>query len=457
MAGLAVSLQMTHAPFLANSAIRLQLTGPRIAVGIFFAVYLLVGLAIVDDYGASWDEPINRNLGKRSYNFIKARLSGDQTPASELLAGGIAEQGPFFEIILFAVEDFFAPDNARDVVRMRHTLTFLVFWGGSGIFYLLLRMRFGDRTIAILGTLFLILSPRIFAHSFFNSKDTILLASFTLSTYTLLRYLRDARPRNASLHALACAATIDIRVVGLILPAVTLLFLGIEFARRRSRREFPRKLAFSAATYLLLLVTLVILFWPQLWESPWESFLRPIVRINEATQFNNHFALYRGQFIDVSELPWHYLPVWMLITIPFGYTLLFLAGLGAALSHLWNGTSKRAENEQNLLATLLFLLPILFVILFRPVLYDGWRHFYFTYPAFLMIALLPLRELAARRACEASGSCYPPSWSCTRATPSSGIIPTGMSTSISGPERTGKRCTNSTTGVFRFARGWSSS
>ena len=42
-----------------------------------------------------------------------------------------------------------------------------------------------------LGSLFLILSPRIFAHSFYNSKDLAFLSFFIISIYTMVRYLEE--------------------------------------------------------------------------------------------------------------------------------------------------------------------------------------------------------------------------------------------------------------------------
>jgi hypothetical protein len=42
---------------------------------------------------------------------------------------------------------------------------------------------------------------------------------------------------------------------------------------------------------------------------------------------------------------------------------------------------------QDLVFMILFWEPILAVILLRSVLYDGWRHLYFVYPAFLLIAI----------------------------------------------------------------------
>ena len=50
--------------------------------------------------------------------------------------------------------------------------------------------------------------------------------------------------------------------------------------------------------------------------------------------------------------------------------------------------SGRIKKElQDLLFLLTFLIPIIAAIDFRSVSYDGWRHLYFIYPSFLLIAM----------------------------------------------------------------------
>jgi hypothetical protein len=77
------------------------------------------------------------------------------------------------------------------------------------------------------------------------------------------------------------------------------------------------------------------------------------------------------------------------------YVVLFLIGL-AVLVHsvlkvgLFHWL-RRTTARHDLLLLTWFFGPLLGVIVLRSVLYDGWRHLYFVYPAFVLIATQGLR------------------------------------------------------------------
>src|SRR5205823_5286256 len=100
------------------------------------------------------------------------------------------------------------------------------------------------------------------------------------------------------------------------------------------------------------------------------------------------------------RLPWHYLPVWMLLTTPPLYTALFVVGAGRTLAALARRPLRTlAEHPADLGFLLAFAVPPAAVILLHCTVYDGWRHLYFVYPAFLFLAVLGLVTLyeASRR------------------------------------------------------------
>lgn len=370
--------------------------GLRWAVVLFFALYLVLGMAIFADYGGSWDEPLNRDLGQTTLDYLLARAGGHPVPWATLSQGLVAEQGPFFETILSALEAGLGLQDARSILLMRHLATFLVYWLGTLAFYSLLRIRFGDRRLALAGVALLVLTPRLFAHSFYNSKDSVLSALFMIGMLTMLSFARRQTPATLVLHALVCAAAVGIRVVGLLLPAVTLVVLCLQFAgQARSKRDARRSVA-AAGWYLGLLALCIFLFWPALWEHPITALLHTFQSLASARQIDNSYSLYFGDFLRVDQLPWHYLPVWMLITLPLSHLLLFAAGLWVSARGLVGSSWLTWENVQNIAFTLLFFVPLLAVIVIRPVLYDDWRHLYFVYPAFVAMAVTGLRELCAR-------------------------------------------------------------
>ena len=363
-----------------------------------FLTYLAIGLFISEGYGVSWDEYVNRLLGHQSLGYALNQLGLARAQDSQNLG---AEYGPAFEMLLAALERALGLEDSRDVLLMRHRVTFLAFWCGAVGFYLLLRRTLASDGLALLGAGFLILTPRLFADSFYNSKDTVLLALFSISSWTLVRLLEETSLASAAAHGLACAATIDVRLVGLLLPAVTLLFLALDLARKRPDPARLRRVALASGVYAVCLAAFVVLLWPQLWEAPVSRLLEALSRLREAHQIENAFALYDGRFVSVNALPWHYLPTWIAITTPPLLGGLFLIGLGCAVRSLLVASPIDADNRWVLLFLVQLFLPLGLVIVLRPVLYDGWRHFYFVYPALVAIAMLGVKELCSRPALRA--------------------------------------------------------
>ena len=234
-------------------------------------------------------------------------------------------------------------------------------------------------------------------YSFFNSKDTVLLASFAVSSWTLVRLLEKRSPSRAAAHGLACAITVDLRLVGLLLPIVTLLLLGTEWVRGGRSRGLLRRVGAIAGVYASSLTAFAVLLWPQLWHAPAGQLLAALGRVGRARQGANAFALFRGEFVPVDALPWHYLPTWMALTLSPFVVALFAVGLPVVVYGLWRRPLWAEANRWPLLFLALLLLPLAAVAILRPVLYDGWRHFYFVTPALLTVGLLGARDLVVAR------------------------------------------------------------
>jgi hypothetical protein len=140
--------------------------------------------------------------------------------------------------------------------------------------------------------------------------------------------------------------------------------------------------------YIIVGVLLVVALWPYLWPAPWENFVQALKNMSKFRW--NADVRYLGTSIPASELPWHYLPVWIAISTPLPYVFLFLIGAGRTLRQLvyrrgalWYGDAEL----QDLLFLGLFASPLLAVIALHSIVYDGWRQMYFMYPAFVLLAL----------------------------------------------------------------------
>ena len=153
-----------------------QLVG-CVSLLIFLLVFLFMGIAVHDNYGLSWDEQVQRDLGFKTLNYV---FRSDNT----VQRTEIKYYGPAFETAMAFIESVIQPTDIRDVFLFRHLCTFLLFFAGVTAFSVLCGLHFKNWWYATLGGLILVLQPRVFAHSFFNSKDLPFLSAFCLAMFS---------------------------------------------------------------------------------------------------------------------------------------------------------------------------------------------------------------------------------------------------------------------------------
>lgn len=352
----------------------------------FFTLFLVLSVIILKDYGLNWDE----EMQWKSNGEVVAMYITDPSETKEILLNSKEKyHGPAFEVLLIAVEKIFQLEDTRDVYLMRHFVTFLTFYIGVIFFYFLCKRSFKNWKLALIGCIFLVLSPRIFADSFYNSKDLPFLSFFIIGMYTLLLFHEQPTYKNAIQYAIVCAFTIDIRILGILLPAISFLFFGTDMLYSYLYARKERIYIKPFILFIACLIICVIAFWPVLWEGPIHHFLKAF---EEMRKFSwDESVLYRGNYIKATQLPWHYLPVWILITTPIPYLGLFVIGILFILYMCWKAPLNFIfyKKEQQLVL-ICSVFPIAVIIFLKSVVYDGWRHVFFIYPAFIMIALYGL-------------------------------------------------------------------
>lgn len=365
----------------------------RIVIGVFFLGYLSLGLWVVADYGLPYDDPLVRKVGFVNLNYI---LHGDQT----LLEYADRYYGPVFQMLLAGLEYVLQLTDSRAIYLMRHVMTFLLFYSSVVTFFSLCTQRFKNWKIGLFGSLLLILSPRIFASSFYNSKDLAFLAVFIISIYTLTRYWRNPTWLRLAVHAIVCAMLTDIRIMGVIVPGLTCGYTLVETLVIGRGTAAWKKTTVAMVQYVIIFFVVMRLFFPILWERPFWHFTQGFAEMMHYP--SGLTVLYAGQFIKAQDLPWHYLPVWIAISTPLLYVALFGLGLVVVVRSLATNPLARyftAPYREDLLFVLWFWLPLAGIIALDSVVFDGWRHMLFVYPGFLLIALhgvVALLNLAKR-------------------------------------------------------------
>jgi hypothetical protein len=362
----------------------------------FLGLYILLGLGLLSTFGISWDELDHRFFGIVNLNYLGNIFHINGIINDPILHKysfvkftDYGNQGVIEEILFVALERLLGIGNdgdERKIYFFRHLLTFLVNLVGVVAVYHLAKRRFNDWRIGLLAATFLVLSPRFFAESFYNSKDVVFMSFFALSTYTAISFILKPTWKNAIWHSLATAIAIDVRIMAIVIPAMTILMLGLRIARG----EIPwRKTIAPAILYLSLAALVVVICWPWLWADPWGRFVEAFQKMSKFSRGPQEL-LYWGEVLKTANLPWHYIPVWIAITTPLLYVALFFVGIGATLKslvqrhwRLWQGEAEL----QDLIFLGLFIVPILAVIVLHSTLYFGWRHLYFVYPAFLLLSI----------------------------------------------------------------------
>lgn len=362
-------------------AVRKQGSLANYVVGLVFLSYLAIGLVVVGHYGISWDEPFHREYGEAVVDYVFQR-------DSRLLDSTEKYHGPFVNVALTIAERLVALEDSRDIYRLRHRVTFVIFFAGVLAFYAVCNHLFQSWKLGLLGSMFLASHPRIFADSFYNTTDTPFLAGFVASILTLLWFVRYRTARYMVLHAIASAVLIAIRLIGVIVPGITLVVLLCR--SNGSEQGTTREIGRAYVLYGTLVTAFVLLLWPTLWSNPvyhlWMA-------LNEAARLPHvETVRYMGSDIPASALPWHYLPVWIGISTPLVPLVLAIVGAGILVVRVIRGGVQALRQEGDLVTVMWVGLPLFAVLLVRPVLYDGWRHFFFLYPGIVLLALKALQE-----------------------------------------------------------------
>ena len=301
--------------------------------------------------------------------------------------------GPGFDLALLFVERSLGIEGARAAYLSRHLLMHLTFLTGGLFAYLLARRLSGNSLIGLFAMAIFLLHPRLYAHSFFNGKDIPFLALFAAALYLTHRaFRRDALLAFALLGA-AVGALVSMRIMGVVLLAAIPALRALDFAFASGWAERKRVLV-TAGAFVLAAGLAFFASLPHLWADP----------VGRAaawwTTLSDHpykpYELFRGLLGHGRDFR-EYVPVWFSITSP--PFALFLGFVGAAAVLVGAVMAPRVAIRSGSLRFGLLLVgcaaaPVAAVALLDANAYNGWRHLYFLWAPFALLAALGLRRLA---------------------------------------------------------------
>ena len=383
----------------------------KLILFLLFICLLVVGSSIFHFYGISIDERANINLGyitlKYIYEvFFPLKISTIDNLATFPKLSDIPyilgkDHGSFLNTLCAYIDVFFNIEKTKIQYLFRHYINFIIFFISVYFFYLIGKFRYNDWRLGILGIVFLILSPRIFAQSFYNNKDVVFMSLYIISLYSCVKFIYKPNIKRAVFFALTSALATDIRIMGIMLPILTLFFILLLSLRDKT---FFKNNLLSILIFLILTPSFIIIFWPFLWSDPIINFIWAFKSLS-SFPLDLMKNLYFGNYIYSTYVPWHYSLIWISITTPILYVVLFLFGFSTSFTRVIKRLLNIDENKKfndlwrgkkemiDLMILLNFFLPIFAVIIFNSTLYDGWRQLYFIYPSFLLLSVYGFQKI----------------------------------------------------------------
>ena len=169
-----------------------------------------------------------------------------------MLQGTFLEYGVFFDLIAAFIENQFNLKNFQDIYYARHLLNFFFFFLSSICFFYLIKYRFKNNYLPLVGVLFYVTSPRIFAESFYNCKDIIFMCLIVFSIFFGLKVLKDYKIKNIILFSFFAALSTSVRSMGIFL--IFLLIIFFIFESLEIKNFLKKKISLVLLSLILYLV-----------------------------------------------------------------------------------------------------------------------------------------------------------------------------------------------------------
>lgn len=371
--------------------------GTRVCSWDYASLFLLIGVGlfslwVLPQLGVSWDEHFHHQWGAEKWDNYAAWFTGGISTDEFLQLKQSSVHPGFFDLSL----QFMMRFSPWGLNQTGHALS-----AAFGIFGMLGTWLLGRRLCGPLLGFFvlclLLCAPRYFGHMWFNPKDIPFAACYIWSVYALIlaigQFPRPSYKVIVGLGALTGFA-LGVRMAGLLIPLYFGLAAGVFWlVVGRTEGGWCRTFIQLVARGILsgVVAYLVALpFWPALWKSPAAA-----SGLAGAIGKAQHFdwigpVLFEGGYVQSDALPWYYLLKWLAITLPeWTLVLLCLAPLFAVQTWLVRRSTDGASVTLPLqwcVVALSAVFPLIYVIVTRPVLYDGMRHFLFILPPLMVIA-----------------------------------------------------------------------
>jgi hypothetical protein len=366
----------------------------RLAVAVLL-ITAVIAILTFTQYGVTWDEDVHNLYGNLVLDYYLSFFTDQRS----LYFQNLYNYGALFDTLAAALNRF----SPIGVYETRHLLG-----SAFGLLGLVgcwrLGRALGGRRAGLLALTFLLLIPNYYGQMFNNPKDIPFAVGGVWATYYMVRVL-PSLPfppwRLLIKMGLAIGLALGVRVGGLLFLCYLGLLLslsGLWQAAVAQRPVLLLRLGWTSLWRVLLPVASVgfivmLVFWP------WAQF-DPIHHPLQALAFFSHetfpfYTLYDGSFFPATDLPWDYLPSYILLALP--ELVLVLLAVAAAMAIYALACRLRSLSRETVLGGFLLaftiVFPVAYAILIKAVLFDGMRHFIFVLPPIAAAAALAMDRM----------------------------------------------------------------
>ncbi|HTA77419.1 MAG TPA: hypothetical protein VK791_09705 [bacterium] len=343
----------------------------------FLLVYFVLALFTYRDFGIDWDEFSVYSRGDELLRFLTGKDPAVTMflvkPAHDVVDGWIS-YSYWYPMLLRVLN----PAFSFEVFHMLNIgFASLVFVCA----YALLLAQYQSAWKALLGPVFLLLTPRFLGLIPFDVRDISFCVFYLLALTAIFKWGDHPAWIRVPVLGLLFGLAISLRLVGASLFFIWTLFYIFE---RMEELKFQRSIFFARDIFLVLVLSVLVMLptWPYLREDFFHHLL-------EIIQTSRHFPmevqfLFAGHMVSSFNLPWFYLPLWWLVSMP-----LFILVLAGGVFY-WG----RPIGHNRLLVFLLIALGVnlALVLALQPAVYLSARHFLYLVPLLVLVAALSAIE-----------------------------------------------------------------
>jgi hypothetical protein len=307
---------------------------------IFFS-FFIYGIYNVKNYGVAHDEGGHRLVAIVNLNHIGQSLLNEKTYSEFLEKRNYPTEkidrlkkkeyeidnfhnnfyGAIYPIFLLSIELLLDIKDDKQIFLIRHFINFFIYFLSSISFYLLINTIFNNQSTSLAALALFIVNPRFLAESIYNTTDIILFSTCVFLFERLFSFLKKPNVNKFLLILFFSVLAVNTRVIG-----VTFIFI-VSFILMINCRYLKNKIKMNiflfVLLYFLLSIFLSVYSFPYLWTDTFDKIQKLIFYTT------NHDwpgkVLYFSEVYDLNydRLPWHYLIVWIGITLPILNIVLF--------------------------------------------------------------------------------------------------------------------------------------